>query len=88
MPFKIDTQMKGVYVISEDSIAHYFFQKEETSPGLLVKKHYTEIERALFSAWYIREGKCYESIVAYWHEENLNSRDYSSSIFRSAICFD
>ena len=50
MPFNIDTQMKGVYVIGEDSIAHYFFQKEETSPGLLVKKHYTEIERALFSA--------------------------------------
>lgn len=69
MPFKIDTQMKGVYVISEDSIVHYFFQKEETSPGVLVKKHYSKVEKALYAAWYIREGKCYESIAAYMHEE-------------------
>ena len=24
----------------------------------------------MYSAWYIREGKCYESIAAYWHKEN------------------
>lgn len=70
MPFKIDMQMKGVYVISEDSIVHYFFQKEETSPGLLVKKHYSEVEKALYAAWFLRVGKCYESIAAYWHDEN------------------
>ena len=70
MPFKIDTQMKGIFIIAEDSITHHFFSIDETSPGLLVKKHYKEIERALYSAWVLREGKCYESIAAYWHKEN------------------
>ena len=69
MPFKIDTQIKGIYIISEDSIAHHFFSIDEVSPGLLVKKHYTEIERALYAAWFLREGKCYESIAAYMHDE-------------------
>ena len=69
MPFKIDTQTKGIFIIAEDSITHYFFSIDETSPGLLVKKHYTEIERALYSAWFLREGKCYESIAAYMHDE-------------------
>ena len=35
-----------------------------------MKKHYSEVEKALYAAWYIREGKCYESIAAYWHKEN------------------
>lgn len=69
MPFKIDTQTKGIYIVSEDSITHHFFSIDETSPGLLVKKHYKEIERALYSAWFLREGKCYESIAAYMHDE-------------------
>ena len=69
MPFRIDTQTKGIFIIAEDSITHLFFNIDETSPGLLVKKHYTEIERALYSAWFLREGKCYESIAAYMHEE-------------------
>lgn len=69
MPFMIDTQVKGLYVIAEDSITHYFLSKSETSPGLLVKKHYDDIERALHIAWYIREGKCHESVSAYWHKE-------------------
>ena len=70
MPFKIDTQTKGLYVISEDSIINYFFQKETTSSGLLVKRHYKEIEASLYLSWFIREGKTYESIAAYWHEES------------------
>jgi hypothetical protein len=70
MPFKIDTHTKGLYVISEDSIINYFFQKETTSSGLLVKRHYKEIEASLYLSWFIREGKTYESIAAYWHEEN------------------
>ena len=69
MPFMIDTQVKGLYVIAEDSITHYFLSKSETSCGLLVKKHYDDIERALHIAWYIREGKCHESVSAYWHKE-------------------
>ncbi len=69
MPFKIDTQTKGIFIIAEDSITHHFFSIEETSPGLLMKKHYKEIERALYAAWVLREGKCYESIAAYMHEE-------------------
>ena len=69
MPFRIDTQTKGIYIVSEDSISHHFFSIDETSPGLLVKKHYTEVERALYSAWFLREGKCYESIAAYMHDE-------------------
>ena len=70
MPFKIDTQIKGIYIISEDSIAHHFFSIDEVSPGLLVKKHYTEIEQALYAAWFLREGKCYESIAAYFHSDD------------------
>ena len=56
-------------ILAEDSITHYFLSKSETSPGLLVKKHYDDIERALHIAWYIREGKCHESVSAYWHKE-------------------
>ncbi len=70
MPFKIDTQTKGIYIISEDSIAHHFFSIDESSPGFLVKKHYTEIERVLYAAWSLREGKCYESIAAYFHSDD------------------
>lgn len=70
MPFKIDTQTKGIYIISEDAITHYFFQKEETSPGLLVKSHYKEIEGALYLSWLLREGKTVESISAYYHTED------------------
>ena len=65
MPFKIDTQMKGLYVLSEDSITNYFFKREKTSAGLLVKGHYKEIEAALYLSWLIRQGKTYESIAAY-----------------------
>ena len=70
MPFKIDTQTKGIYIISEDSIAHHFFSIDESSPGFLMKKHYTEIERVLYAAWSLREGKCYESIAAYFHSDD------------------
>jgi hypothetical protein len=57
-------------VISEDSLINYFFQKETTFSGLLVKRHYKEIEASLYLSWFIREGKTYESIAAYWHEES------------------
>ncbi len=68
MPFNIDTQTNGVFVISQDSITRFFFQSSETSKGLLVTKHYQEIQLALYCAWILREGKCYESIGAYQHE--------------------
>jgi len=70
MPFKIDTQMKGLYVISEDSITNYFFQKEKSSAGLLVKSHYKEIQAALYLSWLIRQGKTVETISAYYHTED------------------
>ena len=65
MAFKIDTEMKGIYIISENNIEHFFLNKHETSKGLLVKNYYQEIERALYCAWCLREGKAYESIVYY-----------------------
>ena len=68
-PFKIDTQLKGVFVVSEESIVHRTLNKEETSPGLLVKKHFQEVHHALYCAWIIREGKTEESIRAYFHSE-------------------
>ena len=70
MSYKIDTQTKGLYVISDDHITRHFFSKEEDSAGLIVKSHQEPIRKALFCAWLIREGKCYESIEAYWHEED------------------
>ena len=70
MPFKIDTQMKGLYVISEDSITNHFFQKEKTSAGLLVKGHYKEVEAALYLSWLIRQGKTVETISAYYHTDD------------------
>ncbi len=69
MPFKIDTQTKGVFLISEESITRLFFQSSKTSKGLLVTKHYQEIHRALYCAWILRESKCYESIAAYYHKD-------------------
>ena len=70
MPFKIDTQMKGLYVISEDSITNHFFQKEKTSAGLLVKGHYKEVEAALYLSWLIRQRKTVETISAYYHTDD------------------
>ena len=70
MPFKIDTQMKGLYVISEESITNHFFQKEKTSAGLLVKDHYKEVEAALYLSWLIRQGKTVETISAYYHTDD------------------
>ena len=70
MPFKIDTQMKGLYVISEESITNHFFQKEKTSVGLLVKGHYKEVEAALYLSWLIRQGKTVETISAYYHTDD------------------
>ena len=70
MPFKIDTQMKGLYVISEESITNHFFQKEKTSAGLLVKGHYKEVEAALYLSWLIRQGKTVETISAYYHTDD------------------
>lgn len=69
MPFKIDTQTKGLYIVSEDSITNRFFQKEQTSAGLLVKNHYKEIEASLCLSWLIRQGKTVESISAYFHTD-------------------
>ena len=69
MPFKIDTQTKGLFIVSEESITNYFFQKEESSAGLLVKSHYKEIEASLYLSWLIREGKTVESISAYFHTD-------------------
>ena len=67
--FTIDTSMNGQYTISEDSITHRFFQQEEISKGLLVKRHFKEAELSLYTAWVLREGKCYEAISAWYHKE-------------------
>ena len=68
-PFKIDTQTKGAFVISDDCIERFFFNLHETSKGLIVKSHFQEIHRALYTAWILREGKTVESISAYYHKE-------------------
>ena len=71
MPFMIDTQMKGTYIVTDQSITHLFLTNvNETSSGLLVSKHYEEVEAALYLAWAIREGKCYESIESYYHKDD------------------
>ena len=67
--FTIDTSMNGQYNISEGCIAHHFFQQEEISKGLLVKRHFKEAELSLYTAWVLREGKCYEAIAAWYHKE-------------------
>lgn len=82
MPFKIDTQTNGLYIVSENSITHRFFQKEQTTAGLLVKKHYREIEAALYCSWLIRQGKTVESISAYFHtEEDLKDAPPLEKLF-------
>ena len=67
--FTIDTSMNGQYNISEGCITHHFFQQEEISKGLLVKRHFKEAELSLYTAWVLREGKCYEAIAAWYHKE-------------------
>ena len=68
--FAIDTSLNGLYTISEDHIIHQYFRKEEISKGLLVSRHFQDVEKALFCARTLREGKCYEAISAWYHTED------------------
>ena len=68
--FTIDTSMNGQYMISEDSIMHTSFQGTQVSKGLLVKRHFKEAELSLYTAWVLREGKCYEAKCAWYHTED------------------
>ncbi len=67
--FTIDTSMNGEYSVSEDSITHTSISGTQISKGLLVKSHFQEAELSLYTAWVLREGKCYEAIAAWYHKE-------------------
>ena len=67
--FTIDTSMNGEYTVSEDSITHTSISGTQISKGLLVKSHFQEAELSLYTAWVLREGKCYEAIAAWYHKE-------------------
>lgn len=67
--FTIDTSMNGEYNISEDRITHTSISGTQISKGLLVKRHFKEAELSLYTAWVLREGKCYEAIAAWYHKE-------------------
>ena len=63
-PFKIVTSKSGEFLISDQSIRHKTRNLTETSKGLLVTRHFTAVQRALFTAFYLAEGNCYESLAS------------------------
>lgn len=67
--FTIDTSINGIYIISEDRITRQSRQGEQISKGLLVKNHFQDARLALYTAWVLREGKCYEAKTAWYHTE-------------------
>lgn len=67
--FTIDTSMNGIYTISEDRITRQGIHGEQISKGLLVKDHFQDAELSLYTAWVLREGKCYEARTAWLHTE-------------------
>ena len=67
--FTINTSIDGNYTFSEDSITHVSFRGSRISKGILMKKHYKESELALYTAWVLREGRCYEAKQAWYHTE-------------------
>ena len=66
----IISTLQGVFAITENSITKYWFKDETISKGLLVAKHYKEVEASLWIATLLKEGKTYESITAFYHEES------------------
>ena len=79
--FTIDTSMDGDYTFSEDSITHVSFRGNRISKGALMKKHYKESELALYTAWVLREGRCYEAKQAWYHtEEDLKDAPHLEKV--------
>lgn len=62
-PFKITTSKNGSFRVSESSIAHYLQNTKDVSKGFLVSRHFTAVQRALFTAYFLADGKCYESLA-------------------------
>lgn len=62
-PFKINTSKNGSFRVSDTSIAHYLQNTKEVSKGFLVRNHFTAVQRALFTAYFLADGKCFESIA-------------------------
>ena len=82
--FTIDTSMNGQYTISEDRIIHTSISGTQISKGLLVKRHFKEAELSLYTAWVLREGKCYEAISAWYHkEEDLKDAPHLDKILHA-----
>ena len=61
-PFKITTSKNGEFTVSDRSIKHSIRNFTEESKGLLVSRHFTPVQRALFTAYFLAEGNCYESL--------------------------
>ena len=61
-PFKITTSKNGEFTVSDRSIKHSIRNITEESKGLLVSRHFTPVQRALFTAYFLAEGNCYESL--------------------------
>ena len=62
--FKIATTKSGEFMITDQSITHSTKNITEVSKGLLVSRHFTAVQRALFTAFFLAEGNCYESLSA------------------------
>ena len=69
MSFVTDASLFGILAVTEEKITRYCVNNEEVSKGLLVKKHYKEVRSVLWIAGLLKDGKTYESISAFYHEE-------------------
>lgn len=61
--FKIITSKNGSFRVTDTSIAHYLQNTKEVSKGFLVSNHFSAVQRALFTAYFLADGRCYESIA-------------------------
>ena len=62
--FKIVTSKTGEFIVTDQSITRSSNNITEVSKGMLVSRHFTSVQRALFTAYFLAEGKCYESLLA------------------------
>ena len=61
--FKINTSKNGSFRVTDTSIAHYMQNTKKVSKGFLVSNHFSAVQRALFTAYFLAAGKCYESVT-------------------------
>ena len=74
MEFQYQTDKYGLFTVSEQGISRFFFEQSFSSQGLVVKKYFSDVEAAFYTAGYLRERKILEA-YSYEELEELSSTE-------------